>query len=129
MRGVTERTYAVALDRTVITEAALRHLGRDDHMRLFMAFIASVIDGSQRYLDQGHVDIVADGVSYSQATLYLDDDELRRLRVESAAMVEKAMALPPAPGRRARVVSSIVVPEPAVGAADRSVAPGRGEPA
>jgi hypothetical protein len=129
VRGATERTYAVALDQAAITEAELRHLGRDDHMRLFMAFIASVIDGFQRYLDQGHVDVVADGVTYSQATLRLDDDQRLRLRAESAVIVEKAMAPPPEPGRRARVVSSIVAPEPVAGTQDRSVAPGRGEPA
>lgn len=112
VRGATERTYAVKLERAAVSPEDLSKLGPDDHMRLFMAFIASVIDGFQRYLDQSQVDLLRDGVSYTQATLHLSDDELRQLREESAAMTMRFLQLRPGPGRRARILSSIMVPEP-----------------
>ncbi len=127
VRGAIERTYTVTLAQTAISTEELKSLGRDDHMRLFMAFIASVIDGFARYIDRGHVDYVADGASYSQVTLHLDDEELQRLRAESAAMVERAMALGPRPGRRPMILSSIVVPD--LPASDGDGDPGRkGDP-
>jgi len=46
VRGAIERVYAVAPDRAPITEEDLRHLDRDDHLRMFTAYIASVIGGS-----------------------------------------------------------------------------------
>lgn len=112
VRGATERTYAVSLEQTSMSPDELRGLTPDDHMRLFMAFIASVINGFQRYVEHGPVDLVADGVSYSQVTLYLDDEELRQLKAESAAMTMKALANKPRPGRRARILSSVVVLDP-----------------
>lgn len=120
VRGAIERTYAVALDQTVLTEDEVRRLDREDHMRLFMAFIASVTGSFERYLAQTDLDFVADGASYSQVTLHLDDDELRKLRAESAAMVQRALALGPGPGRRPRTLSSIVIPEPDTGEGRRS---------
>lgn len=126
MRGAVERTYAVRLEQTVIAQDDLRQLDKDGHMRLFMAFIASVIDGFERYLKQSQLDLVGDGVSYSQATVYLSDDELREMRAQSADMVQRALTLPPAPGRRARVISSIVVPEPAAGSGQHASLAGKG---
>jgi DNA-binding transcriptional ArsR family regulator len=111
VRGAIERTYAVSLRQTAISPEELGSLDRDGHMRLFLAFIASVIDGFERYIDRGHVDYAADGLSYSQATLYLSDVELGELRAESAAIAQRAMALGPGPGRRPMIFSSIVVPD------------------
>jgi DNA-binding transcriptional ArsR family regulator len=127
VRGAIERTYAVSLEQAAIGEEEIQSLSRDDHMRLFMAFIAAVVGGFERYLAQDQLDFVKDGVSYSQATLYLDDDELRQFKAESAAVAMRAMALQPRPGRRPRVVSSIVVPGPGVTHDVADVPAGKGD--
>ena len=126
VRGAVERTYAVSLSQAAISPEELSSLDRDGHMHLFLAFIASVIDGFERYIDRGHVDYAADGASYTQATIYLSEEELRELRAESAAITQKAMALGPGPGRRPMIVSSIVVPDvpPLAGAGSD----GKGDP-
>ena len=121
VRGAIERVYTVSPRQIAITEEDLRHLDRDDHRRMFMSFIASVIGGFERYLGQNRIDLVADGVTYRQATLYLDDDEFRRFAAEVGAVFQRAVALPPRPGRRQRTVSTIVIPEPADPTGSRTI--------
>ncbi len=115
VRGATERVYRVAPAQAAITPEEVRNLDPEDHRRMFMSFIATVIGGFERYLVQGRIDLLADGVTYAQATMFLDDDELRRFGVEVAAVFQRAVALPPRTGRRRRTVSTIVIPEPVEG--------------
>ncbi len=120
VRGAIERVYTVARENIAITREDLRPLSRDDHLRMFMAFIASVIGGFERYLDQSGLDLAADGAGYRQATLYLDDRELERLGAALVGPVTRALAQRPGPGRRQFTVSTIVVPESSIGRRKRS---------
>ncbi len=112
VRGAVERVYEVRAGRVTITPEDLRRMDRDDHRQMFMTFMTSVIGGYERYLRQERIDLFKDGVSYGQAVLYLSDAELKQLGVEVGAAIRKASGFKPGPGRRPRVVSTIIVPEP-----------------
>jgi DNA-binding transcriptional ArsR family regulator len=112
VRGAIERVYEVSPEQAVVGPEEIGLLDRDDHMRLFMTFVASLLDGFQRYLRQEHLDLAADGVSYRQATLFLDDEEFSRFIRDLANVYREAMVYGPGPGRRERTVSSIIIPEP-----------------
>lgn len=113
VRGAVERRYTVAPTRAVISPEELRGLDREEHKRMFMTYIATVVGGFERYLGQERIDLLADGVSYTQATLFLTDEELTRYAAEIGAVMQRAAAEKPRPGRRQRTVSIVVVPDPA----------------
>lgn len=112
VRGAQQRVYAVALDRMEIKAEELRRLSREDHMGMFTAFIAAVLDGFQRYLTQDRLDLHADGVRYRQFVLHLDEDEFRRVLADVDDVISKAMVNPAGPDRRPRTFTNIIIPEP-----------------
>lgn len=113
VRGAVERVYRLSERQADLTEKDLAQASREDHMRYFMTFMASLLDDFARYLEQDTIDLVRDGVGYRQAPLYLSDEELRQVALEIGAVLTRAMANEPAPERRRRTLSTIVLPEPA----------------
>ena len=76
-------------------------------------FVAILLGEFSQYLDSKEKpDLVADGVTYSKVAMYLSDEEFlemgKRLNETLGAIAEN----PPAPGRRRRVFSTIVLPAP-----------------
>jgi hypothetical protein len=63
-----------------------------------------------RYLARGDIDIARDGVSYRVTGLWLDDAELAELLREVARMFEAPLASRPAPGRKLRILGTILLP-------------------
>ena len=55
-------------------------------------------------------DLLADGVGYRQAALWLDDAEHAELVRDLRAVVQARMALAERPGRRRRMLSTVLVP-------------------
>lgn len=110
VRGATERTYTIAEGRGVLTPADVRGMSADEHLRLFVIFLASVLSDFGRYLDRGQPDLEADGVGYRQIDLYLSDDELREMLEEMNAAVRRRVAQRPAPGRQRRLLTTILMP-------------------
>jgi DNA-binding transcriptional ArsR family regulator len=112
VRGTFEKVYALSKPHVNLTADDLAQASLDDHMRYFMTFMASVLDNFGRYLQQEHVDLLADRVGYRQVPLYLSDEEFDEFAEKLRALFTKAMLNGPAPGRRRRMVSTIVIPEP-----------------
>ena len=110
VRGTVEKVYALRQAAANLTRDDLANATRDDHMRYFTAFVVELLDHFARDLQQDRLDSVADGVGYRQAVLYLSDQELRDLAVALAGTFQQAAANEPAPGRRRRLFSTIVLP-------------------
>ncbi len=111
IRGTVERVYALAEQADNVTEEDLRQATREDHMRYFMTFLATMMGEYGTYLEQDRIDLARDGGGYRQAVLYLDDEEFSEFIQSLAALFQKAMANRPAPGRRRRTIATIIVPE------------------
>jgi DNA-binding transcriptional ArsR family regulator len=119
VRGTVEKRYALADDTALLSPADLAHASREDHLRYFTLFVATLLADFARYLQQdAPLDFVADGVGYHETPFYLSDEEF----AQAAAAVNQAL-LPflghqPAPMRRRRLFATIVFPDTIVASAD-----------
>ncbi|OGX68183.1 MAG: transcriptional regulator [Paenibacillus sp. RIFOXYA1_FULL_44_5] len=112
VRGTVEKVYGLLEGQANLTSDDLAHASRDDHMRFFMTFIASLLDDFARYLQQEKFDLLRDGVGYRQIPLYLSDEEFVEFAKKIQSVYMEAAMNKPAPVRHRRMISTIVMPEP-----------------
>lgn len=110
VRGAVEKVYAFSPESVNVTQTDLASASRDDHMRYFATFLASLMDEFARYLQQETINYEADGVGYRQVPLYLSDEEFKQMSGAFNAALLPLLANRPAPGRRRRILTSIVMP-------------------
>jgi len=84
----------------------------DDHFRYFATFLVTLLSDYASYLDAGSPDLTADRVGYQQVPLWLTDAEFDALAGELSKAVRGRFGQEPAPGRRRRLITSIVMPGP-----------------
>lgn len=111
VRGAVERVYGLPDQGANLTQDDLAHASRDDHMRYFLTFVDSLLDSFDRYLQQEKPDLLRDGVGYRQIPLYLSDGEFVELNQKIRSVWMSALSNQPAPDRRRRVFSTIVMPD------------------
>jgi DNA-binding transcriptional ArsR family regulator len=113
-RGGLERSFALHEPAAHLDEVAARALTPDDHARGFAAFSAHLIDAWGRYIRRaaadGPVDLGADGAGYRASVLHLDDAEFSELVAALQTALRPFAERGPAPGKRARLLSTIVFP-------------------
>lgn len=80
--------------------------------RLFRWDVAGLLGDFDRYLDRGQIDLLRDGVSYRMAGLWLDDAEFAELMRDIARVLQPRLAKPPGPGRKRRILYSVLLPGP-----------------
>lgn len=120
VRGAVERTYRLREHAPSVSAADAATMSPEAHRRAFGTFVAGLLADFDRYLDRaaggtgedGGVDLGHDLVGYRQAALHLSDDEMRHLLADLAAVIRPRLAVPPAPGRRRRLLTTVVMPAP-----------------
>ena len=110
VRGTVEKVYALLDDAASLTSADVAQASKEDHLRYFGVFVASLLGEFRRYLDRETINFDADGVGYRLVALYLTDEELGHLVAARNAALFSALANQPGPGRRRRLLASIVMP-------------------
>ena len=110
-RGAVERTFALAGDRAVVTPEDAAAMTVDDHRRAFLTFVAGLLADFDRYLDGEAPDLMRDLVGYRQVALHLSDEELVEMIGELNAVIVPRLELPPAPGRRRRIFTTLLMPD------------------
>ncbi|HZW03470.1 MAG TPA: helix-turn-helix domain-containing protein [Anaerolineaceae bacterium] len=111
VRGAIEKVYTADPHRSVLGTKDLEGLKKDDHLRLFIAFMSGLLRNFQQYLEtHSHPDYARDGVGFRQIPLHLDDEEF----IQMAQALNKAL-IPfvqkePAPHRKLRYFATIVMP-------------------
>jgi DNA-binding transcriptional ArsR family regulator len=110
IRGTVERSYRLNLAATRITPEELASMTAEDHHRAFIAYIAGAIADFDKYLSTGDIDLVRDGVGYTTAGLWLDDQEFLEFAKELAGVFGKRIGNKPREGRRLRTVRMINLP-------------------
>lgn len=114
-RGAVERTYALAAGAGHVDAEAARAMSPDDHRRAFLTFVLSLVASFDTYLATPAPDLARDVVGYRQAALRLTDEEAYELVAELREVVGRRLDLPPAPGRRRRVLATVLMPTEASG--------------
>jgi DNA-binding transcriptional ArsR family regulator len=108
VRGATESRYRVA--HGALSASDMRSVSKEDHLRYFVTFAATMIDDYAAYLSSGEPDLLRDGVGYRQVPLDLTDAELRRMAAAMSAAVAPFVGLPRTKARRPRILSTILMP-------------------
>jgi len=111
VRGTTERSYRVRKEEAVVDPAARAAMSREDHLRAFTTFAASLMGDFDRYLAHENADPVADGVVYRQAAVWLTEEEFTAMVEEIEHAVVSRMGNDRTADRVRRVVSLVVVPD------------------
>ena len=116
VRGATEKVYALVSQAANLTAEDFQNFSREDHMRYFLSFIASVLDDFSRYLQkEGTLDLEADGVGYHKIPLNLSDDEFIEMSKKLNQAVIPYLENQPNPDRKRRIFTSIMIPESETG--------------
>ncbi|MDI3329782.1 MAG: helix-turn-helix domain-containing protein [Micrococcus sp.] len=110
VRGAVERTYALHAAAADLQAEDVAAMTPEEHKVAFIAFLAGVLAGFERYIDSGDVDLDRDGVGYRHLALWLTDDELRDLLREVGDLVRDRLEYGPGTGRVRRLVSTVLVP-------------------
>jgi DNA-binding transcriptional ArsR family regulator len=110
--GTVERVYALRAGAAVLAAEDFASASRDDHVRYFTTFVAGLLGDFARYVQQRTVDPAGDGVGYRQVALELSDSEFTQLLGELDAVLAPRLANNPRPGRRRRLLTTIVMPQP-----------------
>ena len=110
VRGALERTYVLRVSAASINLDDLERMTREEHRQAFMAFMAALLGDFDRYLSRETIDLLRDGVSYRIAGLWLDDAELVELGREIVRVLQPRLANPPRPGRRRRILGTVMIP-------------------
>jgi DNA-binding transcriptional ArsR family regulator len=114
VRGTVEKVYAIADDDATLSQADLAQASRDDHLRYFTVFVATLLDGFARYLQQeATIDLLRDGVGYKQVPFNLSDDEFVAMVLALNRVLLPYLANEPSPNRRRRLLTTILFPDPA----------------
>ena len=85
----------------------------EEHRQVFLTFAVGLLADFHRYLDRGGVDMAEDLVGFTQNAMYLTDEELSAVVDELRAVLQPRIALPPAPGRTRRLLTTVLLPDAA----------------
>lgn len=123
IRGTVEKVYTLSRQGGFMDAQEFAEMSRDDHLRYFTTFMATLLDDFSRYINNAEsLNILSDGVGYQKFPIELSDEEfLEVVRGMNAAIVPH-LNNQPAPGRKRRIFATIVMP-------DTEGKPSQGEPA
>ncbi|HEY7175000.1 MAG TPA: helix-turn-helix domain-containing protein [Micromonosporaceae bacterium] len=110
VRGAVERTYELRLPAATVGPDQFASMTVDEHRQAFMAFVAGLLGDFERYLARDDIDLRRDGVTYSIAALWLDDAEHAQMMSEIVEVLQPRYANQPRPGRRRRLLGSVLLP-------------------
>ncbi len=110
VRGTVERVYALGQTSARLGPEDIASLTPEEHMRYFATFVAGLLGDYARYLERSKINMATDGVGYQQLPFYLTDEELASLSRDINAAILPYVQNEPAPGRKLRVLTTIMIP-------------------
>ena len=108
-----EKVYALSDVSTILGPEDLANVSKDEMMRYFFIFLSKLIGDYTHYLDHNESGNYLDS-GYRQLPFYLSDDEFAQFVRDMNAVLLPWLKNGPAPGRRRRILTTILIPEPAV---------------
>lgn len=111
VRGTIERIYSLAEHANRQANAEMLTASREDQLKYFFTFLINLLGDFEKYLSQENYDLAKDGAGYSQATIYADDKEFAELNKALGNAILQVIQNKPGQGRKARTLSTIVIPQ------------------
>lgn len=113
VRGTVEKVYSMQDPKAgSIGPDEINNLPKEEKMAMFIKYMANLMGEFERYINQQNVDFVADGVSFRQASIYLNDEEFLEFIKDLAAVYSKVLPNQHDKKRRRRTVATMMIPEP-----------------
>ena len=110
VRGTQEKTYALKAQAAILGPEEFGKASREDHMRYFVSFLATLMSDYGRYLQRETLDPVADGVGYRTTPLNLSDAEFKQMLQALQEAIRPFVGLPEHPERTIRHFSTVLIP-------------------
>lgn len=110
IRGTVEKTYILNPQMNLnLTEDEIQNATKDDHMRYFTTFLATVMSEYSRYLQStDQLNMTEDGVGYHTVPLYMNDHDVQEF---STKLQELLMTYTqPTAGEQRRLFSFVIMP-------------------
>ena len=112
VRGTLEKVYGLNPAQAHLGPTEIAGTTREEWLRYFTNFMVWQIADFSRYLNRvtDPPDLLADGVSFSQAPLYLSDVEVAEFGAKMRDAILPYLANRPDPNRRRRLLTTIFMP-------------------
>ncbi|WP_042454172.1 helix-turn-helix domain-containing protein [Neobacillus dielmonensis] len=111
IRGTVEKVYSIHNPNTSLSGTVdISRMSKDDQMGVFIKFMANLMGEYDRYLNQENIDFRADGVTFRQTSLYLNDHEFEEFIVDLRDVYSKFSQNKLQEGRRRRTLATIIIP-------------------
>lgn len=110
MRGTVEKVYALNQGGAFLSGAEANSMTREDLLRTFTMFAASLIGDFERYLEQENIN-PAQEMSFHKFPLYMSDEELQTISKTLNQTILPLLNNPPGGGRKRRIIASILIPD------------------
>ncbi len=112
VRGTVEKVYTVDPHASILSAEEMGGVSKEEHLRYFTVFVASLLDDFSRYLEHTQeVNIATDVVGYNKFSLELSDQEIRALTAQVNQAFAPYLNNVPRPDRRRRIITSIIMPD------------------
>jgi hypothetical protein len=115
VRGAVERIYVLRTSAARLSLDEVAEMTTEELRQTFLAFVAGLIGDFDRYLARGDVDPVRDGADFRIAGMWLDDAEFIELLRDLMRVLQPRVAYPPKPGRKRRILTTVLLPGPEAG--------------
>lgn len=112
VRGAAERTLRVTLPAASLGPDDIAELSPQDHLDAMTAFLAGVLQAATDYLTGPGARPATDGYGYRQVAVWADDEEIVEVAARLRTLLQDAQERGPAPGRRRRVLTTVLLPDP-----------------
>lgn len=110
IRGVIEKTYAIAMDMKKGFEEMIDQNSGEAYMQSFMQYMLGFAEQFQTYCGQDNIDIINDRSGFSLTHLYLTDEELEALVKKIGDTIKPFTENPSREDRNVRTIGLIVSP-------------------
>lgn len=112
VRGTLEKVYTLKKQSAFIDPQEFAALSREDHLRCFTTFVASLLDDFSRYIKNAEpLNVLTDGMGYQKLPLELSDEEFTEVAKGINAAIIPHLNNQPAPGRKRRILATMVMPD------------------
>lgn len=112
VRGTLEKAYTLGSQGAFIDAQTFAAMSREDHLRYFTTFVATLLDDFSRYVKNPEpIDILTDGVGYQKFPLELSNEEFMEVAKGINAAIVPHMSNQPTPERKRRIFATIVMPD------------------
>ena len=117
VRATIERTYTLRVYAAQLQPDEIAAMTLDEHADAFLAYVAGLLGDFDRYIGSEPEHPGQDGAGYRVAAMWLTDAELADYLRELAAISQARLANAPGPGRRRRMLYTVLLPGPETGTA------------